>query len=113
MDCVSLQFIEFIRNIGYISFIRLNVYPMKAGTMQKLIRNNNDLGSAIRLARKRQGLRQVDLAQKASVRQPLVSELETGATTARLDTVIKILAALDLDLSIIARRTGGFDPTDY
>jgi len=54
--------------------------------MEKIIRNNKDFGEAIRLARRSKGLRLVDLAQKASVRQALVSELETGATTAKLDT---------------------------
>jgi HTH-type transcriptional regulator/antitoxin HipB len=81
--------------------------------MGKIIRNNKDLGEAIRLARKNQDLRQVDVAQKASVRQALVSDLENGATTAKLDTVIKVLAALDMDLSIVPRRKAGFDPTEY
>ncbi len=81
--------------------------------MQKVIRNNQDLGAAIRLARKAGSLRQVDVARKASVRQALVSDLENGATTARLDTVIRVLASLDLDLAIIPRRTAGFDPTEY
>ena len=81
--------------------------------MGKIIRNNKDLGAAIRLARKTRNLRQVDVAQTASVRQALVSELENGATTAKLDTVTKVLAALDLDLSIVPRRKTGFDPTEY
>ena len=81
--------------------------------MGKIIRNNNDLGEAIRRARKSKGLRQVDVAQKASVRQALVSDLENGATTAKLNTVIRVLAALDMDLSIIPRQKAGFDPTEY
>ena len=81
--------------------------------MQKVIRSNKDLGAAIRLARKASNLRQVDIAQKASVRQALVSDIENGATTAKLDTVIRILAALDLDLSVIPRRKAGFDPKEY
>ena len=81
--------------------------------MGKVIRRNKDLGAAIRLARKAKNLRQVDVAQKASVRQALVSELESGATTAKLDTVMRVLAALDLDLSIIPRRKAEFDPTEY
>ena len=81
--------------------------------MSKIIRNNNDLGEAIRRARKNMDLRQVDVAQKASVRQALVSDIENGTTTAKLDTVIRVLAALDLDLSIISRRKVGFDPTEY
>ena len=81
--------------------------------MGKVIRGNKDLGAAIRLARKQQNLRQVDVAQKASVRQALVSDIENGATTAKLDTVMRVLAALDLDLSVVPRRTTGFDPTEY
>ena len=81
--------------------------------MSKVIRSNKDLGAAIRLARKQQHLRQVDVAQKASVRQALVSDIENGATTAKLDTVMRVLAALDLDLSVVPRRTTAFDPTEY
>jgi HTH-type transcriptional regulator/antitoxin HipB len=81
--------------------------------MGKIIRNNKDLGEAIRRARKNMDLRQVDVAQKASVRQALVSDLENGATTAKLDTVIRVLAALDMDLSIVPRHKAGFDPTEY
>jgi HTH-type transcriptional regulator/antitoxin HipB len=81
--------------------------------MGKVIRSNKDLGAAIRLARKQQNLRQVDVAQKASVRQALVSDIENGATTAKLDTVMRVLAALDLDLSVVPRQTTGFDPTEY
>ena len=81
--------------------------------MEKIIRNNKDFGEAIRLARRNKGLRQVDLARKASVRQALVSELETGATTAKLDTIIKVVAAVGMDLSIIPRRKTELDPTKY
>ena len=81
--------------------------------MEKFIRNNKDLGAAIRMARKAKNLRQVDVAKKASIRQALVSDLENGATMAKLDTVIRVLAALDLDLSIIPRRKAEFDPTQY
>ena len=80
--------------------------------MGKVIRSNSGLGAAIRQARKSKNLRQVDVAQKASVRQALVSDIENGATTAKLDSVIRVLAALDLDLSIVPRRTTGFDPTE-
>jgi HTH-type transcriptional regulator/antitoxin HipB len=81
--------------------------------MGKIIRNNKDLGEAIRMARTTKDLRQVDVAQRASVRQALVSELENGETTAKLDTVIRVMAALDMDLSIVPRRKAEFDPTEY
>jgi len=72
--------------------------------MEKVIRSNKELGAVLRMARKAKCMRQVDVARKASVRQALVSDLENGATMARLDTVIKVLAAVDLDLSIIPRQ---------
>ena len=81
--------------------------------MDKVIRNNKELGEALRQARTEKDLRQVDIARKAGVRQALVSDLENGATTAKLDTVLKLLAALEMDLSVIPRRKAAFDPTEY
>jgi HTH-type transcriptional regulator/antitoxin HipB len=81
--------------------------------MSVTIRNNKEFGEAVRRARLKQKLRQVDLARKASVRQALISELENGTTSAKLDTVIKVLAALDMDLSIVPRRKAAFDPVEY
>lgn len=78
-----------------------------------IIRNNKELGEAIRRARLRRNFVQVDLARKASVRQALISELENGATTAKLDTVLKVLAALKLDLSVVPRGKAKFEPTEY
>ncbi|MEJ2426732.1 MAG: helix-turn-helix transcriptional regulator [Candidatus Thiodiazotropha sp.] len=77
------------------------------------IRGNKDLGAAIRRARKAQQLSQTDLAQKAFLRQPLISDLENGTSNPTLDTVFKVLAALDLDLTVVPRRKVDFDPTDY
>lgn len=77
------------------------------------IRNNKEFGEVVRVARLKQKLRQVDLARKASVRQALISDLENGATSAKLDTVIKVLAALDMDLSVVQRQKAEFDPTEY
>ena len=81
--------------------------------MDKVIRNNKELGGALRQARTDKSLRQVDVAKKAGVRQALVSDLENGVTTANLDTVLKVLAALDMDLSVVPRRKAEFDPTEY
>ncbi len=77
------------------------------------IRSRKELGAAIARARKALALSQGDLARKASVRQPLISELENGTTNATLDTVLKVLAALELDLTLTPRRKGGFDPAEY
>jgi len=81
--------------------------------MLMTIRNNKEFGEVVRVARQKQKLRQVDLARKASVRQALISEIENGAISAKLDTVIKVLAALDMDLSVVPRKKAEFDPTEY
>jgi HTH-type transcriptional regulator/antitoxin HipB len=81
--------------------------------MVMTIRNNKEFGEAVRRARLTQNLRQVDLARKASVRQALISEIENGTTGAKLDTVLKVLAALDMDLSLVQRQEAEFDPTGY
>lgn len=81
--------------------------------MDKVIRSNRDLGAVIRLARKQKKLRQLDLARKAAVRQASIADIENAATTANLNTITKVLSALDLDLAIVPRRTTEFDPMEY
>jgi HTH-type transcriptional regulator/antitoxin HipB len=81
--------------------------------MERAIRNNKELGKIIRLVRKNKKMRQIDVAKKASVRQALASELENGATSAKIDTIIKVLAALEMDLTIVSRRKAEFDPREY
>lgn len=81
--------------------------------MTKIVRNNKEFGEAIRNERLKKKMRQVDLARKASVRQALISELENGATQSKIDTLFKVLAALEMDLEIAPRRKAEFDPTEY
>ncbi|MEW5944250.1 MAG: helix-turn-helix domain-containing protein [Pseudomonadota bacterium] len=81
--------------------------------MLTTVRSNKELGEAIRAERLKKNLRQIDLAGKASVRQALISNIENGATSARADTVLKVLAALDMDMALIPRRKAEFDPTEY
>jgi len=81
--------------------------------MVMTIRNSKEFGEVVRMARQKQKLRQVELARKAFVRQALISEMENGAVSAKLDTVIKVFAALDMDLSIVPRKKAEFDPTEY
>ncbi len=81
--------------------------------MKTIVRNRKELGEKIRNMRRNKGFRQIDLARKASVRQALISELENGVTSARCETVIRVLAALDMDLAIISRRKAEFNPMVY
>ncbi|HIJ23716.1 MAG: helix-turn-helix transcriptional regulator [Gammaproteobacteria bacterium] len=80
---------------------------------QNKIRSKQELGILLRNKRKEMGFKQKELAIKASVRQPLISDIENGETNVKFDTIIKVLAALDLDLTVIRRQKGPFDPTQY
>jgi len=71
--------------------------------MDHIARTTKDLGQALRAARKAKGLAQAELATRAGVWQRTVSNIETGPSGAKLDTIFDLLAALDLELRIVPR----------
>ncbi len=56
------------------------------------------LGAVVRQHRRLAGLTQVELAQMAGVGKTVVHDLEKGKPTIQLDTVLKIVAALNIRL---------------
>lgn len=68
--------------------------------MNDLARSPKQLGTIIRRARKKHGLSQSALGAKAGLRQETISLIETGHPAARLDTLLAVLAALDLEFQI-------------
>lgn len=74
--------------------------------MTDLARTPQQIGNLVRRARKRQELNQTRLAERAGVRQETISLLETGNPAARLETILAVLAALDLEFRIVARAKG-------
>ena len=60
--------------------------------------------TAIREARKAQRLSQLDLARDVGLTQKHVSKIETGKVVPRLDTLLEIAWALDLDLVLVPRN---------
>lgn len=60
------------------------------------IQTSRAFGSAVRRARKERGLSQAELAARAGVGRPWLSELETGKRTAELGRALSVLSALDL-----------------
>jgi HTH-type transcriptional regulator/antitoxin HipB len=56
------------------------------------------LGPLIRARRKQLGLNQTDLADVARTTLRFISELERGKPTAQLDGVLRVLAALGIEL---------------
>lgn len=65
-----------------------------------LARTPAQIGSIIRRARKQQRLSQTQLAEAAGLRQETISLLENGNPAARLETVLAVLASLDLELRV-------------
>lgn len=71
--------------------------------MTDLARTPPQIGNIIRRARKKRGLSQTELGEKAGLRQALISFIENGSPATRLETLLTVLAALDLELRIAPR----------
>lgn len=68
-----------------------------------LARTPEQIGNAIRRARKQQGLNQAALGARAGMRQPTVSLIESGNPAARIDSLLALLSALDLEFQVAPR----------
>lgn len=66
--------------------------------MAELARSPEQLGNTIRRARKKRGMNQSELGEKAGLRQETISLIENGHPAAKLETILAVLAALDLEL---------------
>jgi transcriptional regulator with XRE-family HTH domain len=69
------------------------------------------IAGLLRLARRRAGLTQRELAERAGVSQPAIARLESGNASPRAATVEKILAACGFRLTLEPRRGEGIDRT--
>ncbi|HEY5409827.1 MAG TPA: helix-turn-helix domain-containing protein [Caulobacteraceae bacterium] len=63
----------------------------------------SDIGEAVRRARKGMGLRQNELAAAAGVGLRFLVELERGKPTVQLGRTLAVVAAVGLDLQVVAR----------
>lgn len=71
--------------------------------MELIVRTPLQLANCIRVRRRKLGLSQDQLAAKIGIRQGTLSDIE-NARSARLDTLLRILAVLDLEL-LVRERT--------
>ncbi len=71
--------------------------------MSELARDPKQIGNVIRRVRKKLGLSQSALGAQSGVRQETISILETGNPSARIETLLAVLAALDLEFQIAPR----------
>ncbi len=75
--------------------------------MTDLARNPQQIGNLVRRTRKKLGLNQRQLGEKTGLRQETISLIETGNPAAKLETILAVLAALDLEFRIVPRSKGG------
>lgn len=76
--------------------------------MTTVVRAPLQLANLIRVRRRKLDLSQEQLAAKVGVRQRTLSDIE-NAKSARLDTLLRILAVLDLELVVRARTRSSAD----
>jgi len=77
--------------------------PSKKPTMTDLARTPNQIGNLIRRARRKRGWSQSELGRRAGLRQETISLIETGNPATRLETILVLLASLDLEFRIAPR----------
>jgi HTH-type transcriptional regulator/antitoxin HipB len=72
--------------------------------MAPIVRQPIQLGNLVRERRKALGLTQAALADKVGLRQATISQIETGSNSTRIDTLLRVIAMLDMDLTIGPRQ---------
>ncbi len=76
---------------------------------EQIARSEKQLGAILRRLRKQKSLSQTELGAKIHLRQATISKLEDGAAATQLQTLMAMLAALDLELVVRPRSKGSSD----
>lgn len=74
--------------------------------MNDLARTPKQIGTLVQRARKKRGWSQTRLGERAGLRQETISLIETGNPASKLETILSVLAALDLEFRIDNRTKG-------
>ena len=78
--------------------------------MSDLARTPRQIGTIIQRARKKRGWTQMRLAELAGLRQATISMIESGDKPAKLESILAVLAALDMEFRIAERsKSHGHD----
>ena len=62
------------------------------------------LGMILRSARKQKNLSQTEAGKSVGIDQPTMSKIERGESHARVDTLFRLLAALDMEMIVRPRE---------
>jgi len=74
--------------------------------MVDLARSPKQIGNLIRRARKKRTLSQQELGKKTGLRQETISLVENGNPSAKIETLLAVLSALDLEFQVAPRSKG-------
>ena len=75
--------------------------------MNQVVRLPRQLGAIIHCERLRQGMTQTELSSLAGTQQKTISAIENGSAGTKLDTLLSVIARLDLDIQIVSRQRDG------
>ena len=73
--------------------------------MEQLVFSPESLGQALRRQRKAKSLNQTKLGELFKLEQSTISNIETGAPGTRIETLFRVLAALDLEMVIRSKSS--------
>ncbi len=79
--------------------------------MRQLIRTPAQVGQLLQGQRKRLGLNQTELGTQVGLSQKRLSALELAPDRITLEQLLRVLAALDLELVIKAKAASKSDPS--
>lgn len=80
--------------------------------MNQVVRLPRQLGAIIQSERLRQGMTQQQLASLICKQQKTISAIENGSAGTKLDTLLSVIARLDLDIQIVPGRQNGISIED-
>lgn len=72
--------------------------------MEQIVHSPKSLGDAIKRQRKAKKMNQTETGSTFKIEQSTISSIEQGAPGTRLETLFRLLAALDLELVIRPKK---------
>nr|WP_321397024.1 helix-turn-helix transcriptional regulator [uncultured Desulfobacter sp.] len=78
--------------------------------MQQIMVSPRDLGAMLRELRKQKGLTQTALGKRVGLDQKRVSLMENGNPNIRIDSLFRLLSALDVGMALEPKGIGGAAP---
>jgi HTH-type transcriptional regulator / antitoxin HipB len=84
----------------------------QGGVMKMLLVSPKDIGAALRTLRKEKGLSQKELGQKVGLDQKKLSLLENGNPNCRVDSLFRLLSALELGVVLQSKSNSSTSNQD-